>query len=46
MGISKEFAGAWAKNRKVSKENATMSRHIQIESNLSMTGTNTDENSC
>jgi MoCo/4Fe-4S cofactor protein with predicted Tat translocation signal len=37
-----EFAGAWAKNRKVSKENATMSRHIQIESNLSMTGANAD----
>ncbi len=37
-----EFSGAWAKNRKVAKDNATMSRHIQIESNLSMTGANAD----
>ncbi|MFN8276065.1 MAG: TAT-variant-translocated molybdopterin oxidoreductase [Chitinophagales bacterium] len=38
-----EFAADWAKNRKVSKSNRTMSRHIQIESALSITGSNADK---
>ncbi len=38
-----EFAADWAVKRKVSKENAKMSRHIQVESNLSLTGSNADK---
>ncbi|MDO8968364.1 TAT-variant-translocated molybdopterin oxidoreductase [Algoriphagus sp.] len=37
-----EFAGAYAKTRKISKEKPEMSRHYQFESNLSMTGANAD----
>ncbi len=37
-----EFAAAYAKTRKVSKEKPEMSRHYQFESNLSMTGANAD----
>lgn len=38
-----EFSAGWAVNRKVSKDKKTMSRHIQIESVLSMTGANADK---
>ncbi|MBN3584243.1 TAT-variant-translocated molybdopterin oxidoreductase [Algoriphagus aestuarii] len=37
-----EFAGAYAKTRKISKEKPEMSRHYQFESNLSLTGANAD----
>ena len=37
-----EFATDWAKNRKVSKDNKKMSRHIQIESALTLTGSSAD----
>lgn len=37
-----EFAGQYAKTRKISKENPEMSRHYQFESNLSMSGANAD----
>ncbi len=37
-----EFAKAWVSKRKVSATNKEMSRHIQFESNLSMTGSNAD----
>ena len=37
-----EFAGQYAKNRKVNTENPKMSRHIQVESHMSMTGSNAD----
>jgi molybdopterin-containing oxidoreductase family iron-sulfur binding subunit len=37
-----EFAADWSKNRKVSKDNKTMSRHIQIESALTSTGASAD----
>ena len=37
-----EFAGAYAKTRKISKNKAEMSRHYQFESNLSLTGANAD----
>ena len=37
-----EFAGAYAKTRKISKDKAEMSRHFQFESNLSLTGANAD----
>lgn len=37
-----EFAGQYAKTRKISKENPEMSRHYQFESNLSLTGANAD----
>ncbi|GAA0879746.1 TAT-variant-translocated molybdopterin oxidoreductase [Algoriphagus jejuensis] len=37
-----EFAGAYAKTRKISKARPEMSRHYQFESNLSMTGANAD----
>lgn len=37
-----EFAGAYAKTRKISKEKPEMSRHFQFESNLSLTGANAD----
>jgi MoCo/4Fe-4S cofactor protein with predicted Tat translocation signal len=37
-----EFAGQYAKNRKVSTENPVMSRHYQVESHMSMTGSNAD----
>ncbi|WP_075349635.1 TAT-variant-translocated molybdopterin oxidoreductase [Algoriphagus marinus] len=37
-----EFAGQYAKTRKISKERPEMSRHYQFESNLSMTGANAD----
>jgi MoCo/4Fe-4S cofactor protein with predicted Tat translocation signal len=37
-----EFAGAYAKTRKISSEKPEMSRHYQFESNLSMTGANAD----
>ncbi|HSF53560.1 MAG TPA: TAT-variant-translocated molybdopterin oxidoreductase [Algoriphagus sp.] len=37
-----EFAAAYAKTRKISKEKAEMSRHYQFESNLSLTGANAD----
>jgi molybdopterin-containing oxidoreductase family iron-sulfur binding subunit len=37
-----EFAGAYAKTRKISKDKPEMSRHFQFESNLSLTGANAD----
>ncbi len=37
-----EFTKQWVKNRRPSKENPTMSRHIQFETNLSVTGSNAD----
>ncbi len=38
-----EFAGQYAKNRKITKvKGANMSRHIQVESGMSMTGSNAD----
>ncbi|GIV33563.1 MAG: quinol:cytochrome C oxidoreductase [Chitinophagales bacterium] len=37
-----EFAAQYASRRKVSKENPEMSRHIQVESYLSLTGSNAD----
>ncbi|WP_439473317.1 TAT-variant-translocated molybdopterin oxidoreductase [Algoriphagus formosus] len=37
-----EFAGQYAKTRKISKERPEMSRHYQFESNLSLTGGNAD----
>ncbi len=37
-----EFAGQYAKGRKVSRENAGMSRHFQFEANLTLTGANAD----
>jgi molybdopterin-containing oxidoreductase family iron-sulfur binding subunit len=37
-----EFARDYASTREVSKEQAQMSRHIQVESALSMTGSNAD----
>ena len=38
-----EFAHQYSKNRKVSGEKPEMSRHIQFESTLSMTGSNADD---
>ncbi|MHB8259670.1 MAG: TAT-variant-translocated molybdopterin oxidoreductase [Bacteroidia bacterium] len=53
VGIAADFLGTWlapvvfstayAKNRKVSKENPEMVKHYQFESNLSLTGANADE---
>lgn len=37
-----EFAGQYAKTRKISKEKPVMSRHYQFESNLSLAGANAD----
>ncbi len=37
-----EYSKQWVKNRKVTPENPTMSRHIQFESNLSVTGSCAD----
>ncbi|MES2836325.1 MAG: TAT-variant-translocated molybdopterin oxidoreductase [Bacteroidota bacterium] len=37
-----EFSAQYVKNRKVSKEKREMSRHIQIEANLTVTGSNAD----
>ncbi|GAB2498567.1 TAT-variant-translocated molybdopterin oxidoreductase [Algoriphagus taiwanensis] len=37
-----EFASAYGKTRKISKEKPEMSRHYQFESNLSLTGANAD----
>ncbi len=37
-----EFAGQYAKNRRVSKEKKTMSKHVQFETLLSLTGSNAD----
>jgi molybdopterin-containing oxidoreductase family iron-sulfur binding subunit len=37
-----EFAAAYVKTRKISKEKPEMSRHFQFESNLSLTGANAD----
>lgn len=37
-----EFAGQYAKGRKVSRENMDMSRHFQFEANLTLTGANAD----
>lgn len=38
-----EYAKQYAKGRKLSKEKAEMSKHIQFEANLSLTGANADE---
>jgi molybdopterin-containing oxidoreductase family iron-sulfur binding subunit len=38
-----EFAAGWAQNRKVSSAKKTMSRHIQIESALTLTGASADQ---
>nr|MBA3901838.1 TAT-variant-translocated molybdopterin oxidoreductase [Bacteroidota bacterium] len=38
-----EYSAQYIQNRKVSSSNRTMSRHIQIESHLSVTGSNADE---
>ncbi len=37
-----EFAKQYAKGRKISKEKAELSKHVQFESNLSLTGANAD----
>ena len=37
-----QFAGQYAKTRKVGKNKKTMSRHYQYESNMSLTGANAD----
>ena len=37
-----EYTKQWVSNRKVSNEKREMSRHIQFESNLSLTGSNAD----
>ncbi len=37
-----EFTKQWVKNRKVGEGKTTMSRHIQFESTLSLTGSNAD----
>ncbi len=37
-----EFAGQYAKGRKVNRENVNMSRHFQFEANLTLTGANAD----
>jgi molybdopterin-containing oxidoreductase family iron-sulfur binding subunit len=38
-----EFALSYVKRRKVEKEKTNMSRHIQLEPNMSLTGSNADE---
>ncbi len=38
-----EFTKQYVSNRKVSKEKATMSRHYQFESHVSLTGSNADK---
>jgi MoCo/4Fe-4S cofactor protein with predicted Tat translocation signal len=38
-----EYANQYAKMRRVSKEHSKMSKHIQFESNLSLTGANADD---
>jgi molybdopterin-containing oxidoreductase family iron-sulfur binding subunit len=38
-----EYARQYVQNRKVSPEKTTMSRHYQIESRLSLTGSNADK---
>ncbi|MBK9292696.1 MAG: Fe-S-cluster-containing hydrogenase [Bacteroidetes bacterium] len=38
-----EFASQYAKGRKVGEDKKHMSRHIQVEGNFSMTGSNADE---
>ncbi len=38
-----EFAHQYAKNRRISGEKPSMSRHIQFESHLSLTGSNADD---
>lgn len=38
-----EFGKAYASGRKIAKQNPTMSKHIQFESMLSMTGANADD---
>lgn len=38
-----EFAGQYAKGKKIDAKNPSMSRHIHFESVLSMTGSNADE---
>ena len=38
-----EFAADWAVNRKVNKENRKMSKHIQVESALTITGSAADK---
>lgn len=53
VGVNADFLGSWlspveytkqyVKNRKVSEENRKMSRHIQIESGMSLTGSNADQ---
>lgn len=37
-----QFAADYIKNRKVNADNPKMSRHIQVESHMSMTGSNAD----
>ena len=37
-----EYSRGYAKNRKINEKNPTMSRHIQVESGMSMTGSNAD----
>lgn len=38
-----EYARGYAARRSVSKEKATMSKHVQVESGMSVTGSNADE---
>ncbi|NNC85025.1 MAG: 4Fe-4S dicluster domain-containing protein, partial [Bacteroidia bacterium] len=38
-----EFSGQYAKNRKVNSGKKTMSKHYQVEANMSLTGSNADE---
>lgn len=37
-----EFSGQYTKGRKISRENASMSRHFQFEANMTLTGANAD----
>jgi len=38
-----EFTAQYAENRRIKKENPSLSKHIQFESNLSLTGSNADD---
>ena len=38
-----EFARQYAKNRKINSNKKTMSKHYQLEANMSLTGSNADE---
>jgi molybdopterin-containing oxidoreductase family iron-sulfur binding subunit len=38
-----EFNSQYAKNRRINQDNPSMSRHVQFESHLSLTGSNADD---